>query len=107
MVKADLLVSLVRAGASGDRPKLRAAVEAMVADERARSHHSVAERLERALQAIAVTPPALTSAAKAASGRDMILEITPQQRLEDLILPLPVRRQGEQLIEEHIRADVL
>jgi hypothetical protein len=107
MIKADLLVSLIRAGASGDRPKLRATVEALAADERARSHHSVAERLERALQAVAVTPPTLMTAGKPTPGRDMILEVTPQQRLGDLILPLPVRRQAEQLIEEHVRADIL
>jgi hypothetical protein len=108
MAKADLLVSIVRAGASGDRAKLRSTVEALVADERALSHHGVADRLERALQSVAVTPPPLTTpSGAAASGRDAILEIVPQRRLEDLILPLPVRRNGEQLVEEHVRADVL
>ena len=108
MAKADLLVSIVRAGASGDRAKLRSTVEALMADERARSHHGVADRLERALQSVAVTPPPLTTpSTAAANGRDTILEITPQRRLEDLILPLPVRRNGEQLVEEHVRADVL
>lgn len=106
MAKADLLVSLVRAGASGDRGRLRATVEAMVADERARSHHSVAERLEKALQAVAVTPPPL-GAGRGLAGRDMVIEATPRQQLDDLILALPVRRQAEQLIEEHVRADVL
>ncbi len=108
MAKADLLVSIVRAGASGDRAKLRSTVEALVADERARSHHGVAERLERALQSVAVTPPPLTTPPPGGGGgRDAILEVTPQQRLEELILPLPVRRSGEQLVEEHVRADVL
>ena len=108
VAKADLLISIVRAGASGDRAKLRSSVEAVVADERARSHHSVADRLERALQSVAVTPPPLTtSAGQAVTGRDAILEVTPQRRLEDLILPLPVRRSGEQLVEEHARAGVL
>lgn len=107
MVKADLLVSIVRAGAVGDRAQLRSTVEALVADERARSHHSVAERLERALQAVTVTPPPLTAPAKSsAAGQDMILELTPRQQLADLILPLPVRHSGEQLVEEHLRADL-
>ena len=108
VAKADLLISIVRAGASGDRAKLRSSVEAVVSDERARSHHSVADRLERALQSVAVTPPPLTtSGGQAVTGRDAILEVTPQRRLEDLILPLPVRRSGEQLVEEHARAGVL
>jgi hypothetical protein len=106
MAKADLLVSLVRAGASGDRGRLRATVVALVADARARRHHSVAERLEKALQAVAVTPPPLV-AGRGSAGREMVLELAPQQRLDGLILPLPVRRQAEQLIEEHLRADVL
>jgi MoxR-like ATPase len=106
--KADLLVSIVRAGVTGDRAKLRSTVEALMADERALSHHGVADRLERALQSVAVTPPPLTTASSAAAnGRDTILEITPQRRLEDLILPLPVRSNGEQLIEEHVRAGLL
>ncbi len=108
MAKSDLLVSIVRAGAAGDRTQLRSTVEALVADERARSHHSVADRLERALQSVAVTPPPLTTSWKtSAAGRDAILEVIPRRQLTDLIMPLPVRRNGEQLVEEHLRADVL
>src|SRR3546814_20018176 len=45
-----LLVSLVKAGASGDRTALTSTVEALVADERAKSHNILADRLHRALQ---------------------------------------------------------
>jgi SpoVK/Ycf46/Vps4 family AAA+-type ATPase len=108
MSRSDLLVSLVRAGAAGDREHLKSTVEALVADERAKSHHQVADRLERALTAVAVTPPSLTaSAGRANPGRDAIMELKPSTRLDDLLLPLPVRHSGEQLIEEHVRADVL
>ena len=41
------------------------------------------------------------------NGREAILEITPQLQLEDLLLPLPARESGRQLLEEHRRADVL
>lgn len=108
MSRSDLLVSLVRAGVTGDREGLKSTVEAMVADERAKSHHLVADRLQRALTTVAVTPPPLTTAGGPNSaGRDTIMEITPRTRLDDLILPLPVRHSGEQLVEEHVRADVL
>jgi MoxR-like ATPase len=108
MAKTDLLVSLVRASANGDRAQLRSTVEALVADERAKSHHSVADRLERALQAVVITPPPLTASFKpGADGRDTILEVTPVRRLDELVLPLPVRRSGEQLVDEHVRADLL
>ena len=45
MTKSDLIVSLVRAGAAGDKSMLRSTVEAMMADERAKSHHILADRL--------------------------------------------------------------
>ncbi len=108
MAKSDLILSLVRAGATGDKTMLRSTVEAMMADERAKSHHILADRLQRALQGVSITPPSLTSAQPVqANGRDSILEQTPRVRLDDLVLTLPARNEGMQLIEEHVRADVL
>ena len=107
MARSDLLVSLVRAGASGDRESVRSAAEALAADERAKNHHALADRLQRALATVPVTPPALTSVSRDASGRDAILEIEPRKRLDDLLLSLPVRENVRQLTEEHVRADVL
>jgi SpoVK/Ycf46/Vps4 family AAA+-type ATPase len=109
MAKSDILVSLVRAGAAGDKGMLRSAVEALMADERAKSHHLLADRLEKALQAVAVTPPSLTTSSRAQQtpGRDTILEVVPRVSLDDLVLPLPARTEGLQLVEEHARADVL
>lgn len=108
MAKSDLILSLVRAGAVGDKAMLRSTVEALMADERAKSHHILADRLQRVLQTVSVTPPALTNAQLTQSnGHDTILELTPQIRLEDLVLTLPARAEGKQLIEEHMRADVL
>ncbi|MES2368596.1 MAG: ATP-binding protein [Pseudomonadota bacterium] len=108
MAKSDLILSLVRAGAVGDKGMLRSTVEALMADERAKSHHILADRLQRALQAVSITTPALTSAQAAqGNGRDTILELTPRVRFEDLVLTLPARAEGKQLVEEHMRADVL
>ena len=110
MARSDLLVNLVRAGAVGDREALRSTAEALVADERAKKHYIVADRLQRALSAVPVTPPALTISSQhlnLVNGREAILEVTARLRLDDLLLPLPVRQSGRQLIEEHQRADVL
>jgi AAA+ superfamily predicted ATPase len=110
MARSDLLVSLVRAGASGDREMLRSTAEALVADERAKKHFIVADRLQRALSAVPVTPPALTATSPhlaSANGREAILEVTARLQLDDLLLPLPARESGRQLLEEHRRADVL
>jgi SpoVK/Ycf46/Vps4 family AAA+-type ATPase len=109
MARSDLLVSLVRAAVAGDREALRSTAEALAADERAKKHHILADRLQRALAVVPVTPPPLTTSAGtgAASGRDAIIEIEPRTRLGDLILTLPVQENGRQLVEEHVRADVL
>ena len=108
MARADHLVSLVRASVAGDRETLRAATEAIVADERAKKHHILADRLERALSTVPVTPPPLTtSQPQIGPGRDTILEVEPKVRFDDLLLSLPARENGRQLIEEHMRADVL
>ena len=108
MAKSDLIVSLVRAGAVGDRTMFQSTVEALMADERAKSHHVLADRLQRAIQAVSITPPALTNAHPTqGSGRDTILELTPEIRLEDLVLTLPAQIEGKRLIEEHLRAEVL
>lgn len=45
MARSDLIVSLVRAGASGDKALLRSAAEALMADERAKKHFIVASTL--------------------------------------------------------------
>lgn len=108
MARSDLLISLVRAGAAGDRETLRSTAEALVADERAKKHHVLADRLLRALSAVPVAPPALTTSVTAiGAGREAIMELQPRTRLTDLMLTLPVQENGRQLVEEHIRADVL
>lgn len=110
MARSDLLVSMIRAGATGDREMLRSAAEAMVADERAKKHFLVADRMERALAAVPITPPALTKShhqTGGSNGREAILEVTPRIQLDDLLLPLPALQSGRQLIEEHRRSDVL
>jgi SpoVK/Ycf46/Vps4 family AAA+-type ATPase len=106
VARSDLLLSIVRAGAAGDRDALRSSVEAVVAEERGKNHHMLADRLQRALNAVSITsaaPPQPTSQA----GKDTILETTPRRRLEELILPLPVSELVKQLIEEQHRADLL
>jgi AAA+ superfamily predicted ATPase len=110
MARSDLLVNLVRAGAIGDREALRLTAEALVADERAKKHFIVADRLQRALSAVPVTPPALTTSSpqlNPVNGREAILEVTARLQLDDLLLSLPAQQSGRQLIEEHQRADVL
>jgi len=109
MARSDLLISLVRAAASGDRATVRSTAEALAADERAKNHHIVADRLQRALANVSVTSSSLLPVAEkgAPQGRDAIIEIRPEVQMDQLLLSLPVRESGRQLVEEHARADVL
>ena len=109
MAHSDLLVSLVRAGASGDRRLMKSTVEALIAEERAKQHNVLAERLTKAMNGIAngayhITPASMEQGNR---GRDFITEVHPQRRLADLILPALVRESCQQLVEEHHRADLL
>ena len=87
MARSDLLVSLVRAGASGDSKELTSTVEAIIAEERAKQHNILADRLARALRSngnggqtgFAISEPV-------ARARDYVLEAPARKRLEDLFL---------------------
>jgi SpoVK/Ycf46/Vps4 family AAA+-type ATPase len=106
MARSDLLISLVRAGAAGDRSSIASTVEAIVADERARSHHILADRLQKALQSVPVATSNQMSRSQS-SGRDFIIETEARLSLPDLILSLPAERLTQQLIQEQTRADLL
>ena len=45
MARADLILNLVKAGSSGDQVHFRKAVEALAADERAKQHTVLADRI--------------------------------------------------------------
>lgn len=109
MARSDLLISLVRAASSGDQAGVRSSAEALAADERAKNHHILADRLQRALANVTVSSNSLLSQrdSAGAQGREAILEVQPQLCMDQLLLPLPVNESGKQLIEEHARADVL
>jgi len=106
VARSDLLISIVRAGLAGDLAVLRTSVEAIVAEERRKGHHILADRLERALGSVTVSPPVIQPST-GQPGQEAILESVPRRRLDELILPLPVTRQVTQLIEEQRRADLL
>jgi len=108
MARSDLLVSLVRAGTTGDARVFRSTAEAIIAEERAKRHSVLADRLTKAIQVngngIHAVSPVVDMANR---GRDSISEVTPQRRLEELILPNATQQAISELIEEQQRADVL
>ena len=109
MARSDLLVSLVRAAAAGDRLLMRSTIEAIIANERSKQHNVVADKLTKAMSDMVngMNSPQPRQAESVHRGRDFIAEVQPQRRLEELVLPGPVGTACSQLIEEHHRADLL
>jgi SpoVK/Ycf46/Vps4 family AAA+-type ATPase len=105
MARSDLLVALVKACSSGDKRGVRSAAEAIIAEERAKQHNTLANRLSQAVQ---VNGNIISAGAEPAGrGREFIAEITPRRRLEDLILTEVCRQSANELIEEQQRASLL
>lgn len=111
MARSDLLINLVKAGVSGDTRTFKTAVEAIVAEERAKQHNVIADRLERVVTSAPpmngpsnVTRHTVENAHRA---KDFIADVVPRRRLDDLVLPEATRLAALQLIEEQQRAGVL
>ena len=114
MARSDLLVSLVKAGHNGDKHGFRTATEALIAEERAKRHDVLADRLGKAMQSNgnANGYGASNSYTAAASdsfqrGKDFISEVVPRRRLDDLVLPRAARKAVAEFVEEQQRADLL
>lgn len=104
MARADLVLDLVEAERRGDRDRFRVLVEAVIAEERANQHHLVADRLSELISTTGQTVPRDDHAA---AMRDLIQEIIPRRRLDELELAPVPRRVVTELIEEHKRSELL
>jgi len=108
MARADLLLNLVKAGARSDQAQFQKTVEALAADERAKNHGILADRLIAQLQqngnghGKALSPPLPRSLAA-----PLVVEVAPRRRMEDLILPAEVEQAVRGLVEEQHRSDLL
>lgn len=108
MSRADLIVSLVRAGAEGDQKAFRSTAEAIAAEERAKRHTQLADRIEENLR----TPLSRSKPAEVARSYDgghggLLFEIEPRRTLDSILLTEDVRGSCRELIEEQHRKDVL
>lgn len=112
MARADLLLNLVKAGAQGDQTQFKKTVESLAADERAKNHSVLADRLIAQLQQNSNGPPrtimnGLTRSRSIQDGMPLVAEIAPKRRLEDLLLAAETEQVIRELVEEQHRADLL
>ena len=106
MARADQLLALAKAGSCGDRLAFRKALEDIIAAERARQHHVLADRLATHLEAVGRmerTPGPV----RRSTMTDLYHDISPVRALDDLVLPKEVVAACHQMLAEHYRADLL
>ncbi|WP_351121615.1 ATP-binding protein [Shewanella sp. T24-MNA-CIBAN-0130] len=108
MARSDKLISLVRAGAIGDKVQFKRVVESLVADERQKNHHIIADKLEQELLKLSTSNSVINNpTSKDTRISSLINEVTPQLKFSDLILPKSVEESLKELIEEQSRVDLL
>jgi SpoVK/Ycf46/Vps4 family AAA+-type ATPase len=106
MARSDLLLSLIRAGAKGDAALFRKTVEAIVAEERSKQHHILADRLLECFRENG-KPTIARSLGHDAKAGNLFVEISPRITMDDLLLPPAVTQTCGELVEEHHRGDLL
>lgn len=108
MPRADLIINLVKAGSQGDQKLFRTTVEALAAEERAKRHHQLADKLEENLRA-ATTRPRSAEVVRSFDGGHggLLFEIEPKRTLNSLLLEDAPRIAIQELIEEQYRRDLL
>ena len=115
MARSDLLLSMVKAGASGDQGLFRRATEALIAEERGKQHLVLAQRLDAELQKTRENGNTMPSdpresrraAPPGQDARNLLDEVTPCHGLSDLVLPPHAATALQELVEEQHRADLL
>jgi SpoVK/Ycf46/Vps4 family AAA+-type ATPase len=106
MARSDLLLSLVKAGTQGDRTLFHRTVDAMIAEERAKQHHVLADQLERSLERSS-KKESNTQWTLNGPIQALLHEVAPLRSLDTVVLPSTARQACKELIEEQCRADLL
>lgn len=107
MARSDLLLALVQSGAGGDDLAFRRAAEALIAEENAKKHNVLASQLTEALTRRRSAASTVSPLSRQRESAGLFHQIEPLRRMTDLVLPVTVRQQVTDLIEEHQRRDLL
>lgn len=103
MAKAELLVQLVKYASENDQAGLRRIVESIAADERARKHTILSDRLMNALNHTSQSFISRNSK----KDSEFIYQINPERELEDLVLSDSIIENCKSLVEEQHRSELL
>jgi predicted AAA+ superfamily ATPase len=108
VARADLIVNLVKAGSQGDQQLFRTTVEAIAAEERAKRHHQLADKLEENLRSATARPrgPEVVRAFDGGHG-GLLYEVEPRRNIDSLLLDSETAKAAAEIVEEQLRRDLL
>jgi len=110
MARADLLYELIKYGLSNDNLNFRKVAETICAEERAKQHGVLANKIEEILKTSnrsLVRDNSIPSVRNGNGGQNLFIEKIPERKLDQLLLPQSVLVSCRDLIEEQSRADLL
>lgn len=115
MANGKLLRSLIKTGLQGDQEGFRSASEAVIAEEREKKHHLLANDLEKLLYGSSGSPTSKFGALQLVgsapknkdSGLDLLEVRSTNREQHDLVLSSDARSSFDEIIREHDRAEVL
>jgi SpoVK/Ycf46/Vps4 family AAA+-type ATPase len=109
MARSDLLVKLVKAGNAGDIHFFRKVVEALIAEEKSKQHHILANLLEQELKSEKPDAQSLSNIFITRPDQidSFVSSFVPKTSFEDLILDLKVESELKLAVTEHHRKDLL
>ena len=110
MARADLMCDIIKYGLNNDNLNFRKAAEAICAEEHAKQHGVLANRIEEMLRVSNRTPNREFSNVSARNGNgesNFVIEKIPEKNINSLLLPKNIIDSCGELIAEHIRSDIL
>lgn len=111
MARADLICELIKYGLLNDAVNFKKAAEALCAEERAKQHTILANKIQDLLSMEKKHVFERNSTVNVVKGgineSNLFWEKTPQKKLDDLILPQSLKDISQGIIEEQLRAEVL
>ncbi len=110
MSRSDLLLQLVQSGSRGDKHLFKKVVEAIIAEERAKQHTTLADKLQENLNVYNYSSQPksiLNGNGKADDSKNLVFEIEPKILFDDLVLPEKVKTLFKDFVEEQLRCDLL
>ena len=113
MARADLLCELIKSGLIKDDTSFRKAAEAICAEERAKQHEILANKISELLKNkqfqnnnVSHSIPQIVNS-NSIIANQLFQEKVPIKRLDQLLLPDNVYNSCKDLIEEQTRTDLL